>query len=86
MDRPKSVIVTWLDADWDTSEFVTAAQVERKPIVELETVGFLVTETDAYIAVGSERDPVDGSFRGVTRILLANVVRVEEARGWAARK
>lgn len=74
--REPIAIVCWTDASQEDGPLAVR---EMEPLIDLETVGWLVREDRTSISVAQERGP-DGRYREVQHIPRVNITRMKVIR------
>jgi hypothetical protein len=77
MPRPTIAVIDWLDASFTDGPL---ALHDVKPLIRLQTVGWLIHEDGVSITVAQERAEEDGRYRAVQSIPKVNVVRVRKVK------
>jgi hypothetical protein len=69
--QPRTLVyVRWFDASYQRGE---CTEDELVPVVELESAGLLVAESDQTISLALDRYDEDGSWRHIEHIPKVNV-------------
>lgn len=79
MVKPRFVAVTWEDAWADSTGEWTQENVHEnhRPAI-MQTVGWLLLESEAGVSIFNERDTVLGSYRGRTFVPGRMILKVED--------
>lgn len=71
------VVVVWVDANYQRGEITLD---DMRPLMRLRSAGWLVADTKEYVTLAMDRCDVDGTFRDVTHIPKAGIVKIHKVK------